>query len=149
MTVESQNPAAELKRIIVEGHISEDALQTITGIQPEKLLTYLDQATPGMTRLTTERQLLSNDESARLSILVGQLTVGLQIGDDERLKTILESLTIECHLTIQQISQLTGLNIEDLDSALHDPRTIPAEKKYELAIRGSYLINAVNQARGQ
>lgn len=149
MTVEAQNPAAELRRIIVEGHISEDALQAIMGIQPEKLLTYLDEAKHGMTRLTTERQLLSNDESARLSILAGQLTVGLQIGDDERLKAIFESLTIECHLTIQNISQLTGINIEDLDSALHDPRTVPVEKKYELAIRGSYLINAVNQARGQ
>lgn len=149
MTVESQNPAAELRHLIVDGHVSEEALQAITGIQPEKLLAYLDQATPGMMGHTTERELLSNDESGRLSILVGQLTVGLQIGDDERLKAIFESLTAQCNLTVEHISQLTGLNIEDLHSALHDPRTVPAEKKYELAIRGSYLINAVNQARGQ
>jgi hypothetical protein len=149
MTVDAQNPAAELKRMIVEGDVSEDTLQTITGIQPEKLLAYLDQATPGMMTLTTERQSPSNDESTRLSIFVGHLTVGLQIGDDDRLKAIFETLTVQCHLTVQNIAQLTGLSIEDLDSALRDPRTVPIEKKYELAIRGSHLINAVNQARGQ
>ncbi|QNE46145.1 hypothetical protein F1C58_03950 [Glaciihabitans sp. INWT7] len=149
MTVEAQNPAEELRRIISEGHISEDALQAMTGIRPEKLRTYVDDAKPGMMALSASPQALSNDESGRLSILVAHLTEGMQIGDDERLMAIFESLTIECHLTLQNIAQLTGLDIEDLKGALHDPRTVPIKKKYELAIRGSYLINAVNRARGQ
>jgi hypothetical protein len=143
------NSADELRRIIAEGRISEDALQAITGIQPEKLRSFLNEAMSGTTGLTTEPQALSNDESARLSILAAHLTEGLRIGDDERLKAIFESLTIECRLTPRNIAQLTGLDVDDLESALRDPRTVPLEKKYELAIKGSYLINAVNGARGQ
>lgn len=92
---------------------------------------------------------LSNDESARLSTLAAHLTDGLRIDDDDRLRAKFESLTIECRLTPRNIAQLTGLDIDDLESALRDPRTVPIEKKYELAIKGSYLINAVNRARGQ
>lgn len=149
MTSETYNTADELRRIVAEGRISEDALQAITGIQPEMLRSFLDEAKPGMTGLTTQPQALSSDESARLSILAAHLTEGLRIGDDARLKAIFESLTIECRLTLRNIARLTGLDVEDLEGALHDPRTVPIEKKYELAIKGSYLINAVNRARGQ
>jgi hypothetical protein len=149
MTSEAYNTVDELRRIIAEGHISEDALQSITGIEPEKLRSFLDEAKPGAAGLTREPQALSNDESTRLSTLAAQLTEGLRIGDDERLRAIFESLTIECRLTVQNIAQLAGLDVDDLESTLRDPRTVPIEKKYALAIRGSYLINAVNQARGR
>lgn len=149
MTSEMHNPVDELRRIIAEGSVSEDSLQAITGIQPEKLRSFLNDAKPGMSRFTAEPQALSNNESARLSILTAHLTEGLRIGDDERLKGIFETLTIECRLTPQNIAQLTGLGVGDLESVLRDPRTVPIERKYELAIRGSYLINAVNRARGQ
>jgi predicted DsbA family dithiol-disulfide isomerase len=143
--------ADELRRIIADGRISEEALQAITGIQPEKLQSSLNEAGAkhGMMAFTTEPQALSNDEIARLSILAAQLTEGLRIGDDERLKAIFESLTIQCRLTLGNIAQLTGLDVDDLQSALRDPRTLPLEKKYELAVKGSYLIGAVNRARGQ
>ncbi|MFM9920535.1 HTH domain-containing protein [Lacisediminihabitans sp. H27-G8] len=149
MTVEAQNPAAELRRLIAEGHLSEDALQAITGIQPDALLRSLAETQTGMMRVTTEPPSPSNDETSRLAILAAQLTVGLQIGDDDRLKGIFESLTIECHLTLQNIARLVGLDVEDVEKALHDPRTVPIERKYELATRGSFLINAVNLARGR
>ena len=149
MTSEAHNTVDELRRIIAEGRITEEALQSITGIQPERLRFFLDEAKPGMTGLSREPEALSNDESARLSILTAHLTEGLRIGDDERLRAIYESLTGECRLTLQNIAQLTGLVVDDLESALRDPRTIPIEKKYALAIRGSYLINAVDQARGR
>ena len=47
-----------------------------------------------MRGLATEPPALSNDESARLSILAAHLTERLQIGDDERLTAIFKSLTI-------------------------------------------------------
>jgi hypothetical protein len=120
MTSETYNTADELRRIIAEGRISEEALQSITGIEPEKLRSLFDEAEPGTTGLTREPQALSNDESARLSALAAQLTEWLRIGDDERLKAIFESLTIECRLTLQSIAQLTGLDVDDLESALRD-----------------------------
>ena len=149
MTSEAFNPVHELQRLIAEGRISEDALQAITGIQPEKLRSYLDEAQAGMTGLTAAPKVLSAEESARLSILAAHLAEGLRIGDDERLKAIFESLTIECRLTLQNIAELTGIDVDDLRSVLSDTQTIPIDKKYELAVKGSYLINAVNGARGR
>jgi len=149
MTTEAYDPVEELRRLILEGRISEDALQAITGIQPEKLRFALDTAKLGMRRFTAEPLALSDEETMRLSILPGQLAEGMQIGDDERLKAILESLTIECRLTLENLARLTGLGVDDLRSTLRDPRTVAIEKKYELGIKGSYLINAINQARGR
>lgn len=79
---------------------------------------------------------------------MAHLTEGLRIGSDDRLKAIFETLIIECRLTPRNIARLTGLNAEDVESALRDPRILPIERKYELAIKGSYLINTVNRARG-
>ncbi len=148
MTSPTFNPANELRRIIAEGYISEDALEAITLIPVERLKVFLDSTHAG-TGLSTELSSLSNDESARLSSLAAQLTEGLRIADDERLKGILESLTVECGLTLQNIAALTGLDTTELQSALLDPRTLSLEMKYEFATRGSYLINVVNQARGR
>ncbi len=53
MTAEGSNPAEDLRRVITEAHISEDALQAMTGIQPEKLRSFLDEAQPGMVGVAT------------------------------------------------------------------------------------------------
>lgn len=149
MTSQAHNTADELTRVIAEGRISEDALRAITGIEQEKLRSLLDAAQPGVTGLATQPQALSEDESVRLSVLAAQLTHGLQIDDDERLKAIFESLTVECSLTPENIAELIRLDVGDVESALGEPQSIPAEKKYQLALRGSYLINAASRARGQ
>jgi len=151
MTWEPYNPADELSRIVAEDRISEDALRAITGIQPQKLRAFLNGAgaKPEMIVAAAEPLALSNDEIGRLSILAPQLAEGMRIGNDERLKAIFESLTVECRLTPRNIARLTGVDVDVIENVLRAPRTIPIEKKYELAIKGSYLINAVNQARGQ
>ncbi|RFA10892.1 hypothetical protein B7R54_18020 [Subtercola boreus] len=142
------NPADELRILIGDGGITEDAVRSITGITTEKLRSFLNQAQSGMVVADPEKmEVLSTDESMRLSILVAQLTAGFQIDDDERLTAILESLTLECGLTVPNIARLTGLEIEDLESGLHDPASVPIEKKYALALRSSYVINAVGLAR--
>lgn len=134
MTAETHNSADELKHIIAEGRISEDALHAMTGVQPAKLRSFLSGTTPGMIGLAAEQPALSQDENARVSILVARLTEGLRIGADERLKAIVESLMLECHLTIRNLSLLTGLDVEDLESVLRDPRTVALNIKYELAL---------------
>lgn len=142
------NPADELRILIGDGGITEDAVQSITGINPEKLRSFLDQTQSGMVVADPEKTaVLSTDEIMRLSILVAQLTAGFQIDDDERLTGILESLTLECGLTLPNIARLTGLQIEDLESCLRDPTSVPIEKRYALALRSSYLINTVGLAR--
>jgi hypothetical protein len=49
-------------------------------------------------------------------------------------------------MTHQHIALLTGIDLNDLKSALYDPDTAKAERKYELAIRASYLMNAIGNA---
>src|SRR4051794_35338266 len=118
MTTEAHDPAEELRRLMVEGSISEVALQAVTGIQPEKLRFFLENREPVMTRFTPEPLALSDDEAMRLSILSGQLTEGMRIGGDERLKAIFESLTIECRHTPQALALLMGLDVDDVESVL-------------------------------
>ncbi len=90
--------------------------------------------------LSTKSATLAAEENGRLSILTAQLADGVQIGDDERLKGSLESLTIECHLTLENIAGLTGFDVHDLELALQDLQAVPADTKYALAIKSSYLI---------
>jgi hypothetical protein len=99
------------------------------------------------TGLTAKPQVLSGDQAQRLSAFAAQLTEGMRIGADERLKAIFEGLTLGCGLTTENLSRLTDLGIEDLEEVLRDPASLPIETRYELAIKGAYLINAVNLAR--
>jgi hypothetical protein len=146
MTSQTFNTADELRRIIAEGRISDKALQAITGISGDVLATFLSTTPAGEPGLSTSLASLSLDEELRVSGLVTQLTEGFQIDDDIRLRAIIESLTAQCHLTHQNIGLLTRIELDDLEKFMSDPKTVPVEKKYELAVRASYLINAVANA---
>ena len=52
----------------------------------------------------------------------------------------------QCRLTLHNNALLTQLRVEDLESFVNAPGSVPLEKKYELAVRASYLINAVANA---
>ncbi|MFJ3490271.1 HTH domain-containing protein [Leifsonia aquatica] len=147
MTTQAFDPATELKRLLEAGAISEEALQAITGIQHERLRAFLDEHAGAPGGLTARPQVLSGNEIGRLSVLAGQLTEGMHVGDDERLVAIYESLTIDCRLTARNIADLAGLDAGDVDGVLRDPGSLQAEKKYRLALAGGHLINAVNLAR--
>ncbi|WP_243226454.1 HTH domain-containing protein [Microbacterium sp. CIAB417] len=147
MTVHGHDVAADARRLIAEGYISEHALQAVTKVAPERVSAFL--ATSGSAGLSSDQPPLSPDESARVSILVGHLTVAFDIADDERLRAMLEGLTGECGFTLQNISRLTHVPVDEVTTALHDPGTLAAETKYALALRVSYLINAANQARAR
>ena len=147
MTTQGQSVAAQLRQLIAEEQISENALHSITRIEPGRLAAFLANDASNSVGLTVDEQSLSREANTRVSILAAQLTYGLEIDDDERLQGILESLTVECGLTLHNLARLTGLDIDDLRIALDDPRVLPSETKYVLALRGSYLINAATQAR--
>ncbi len=59
---------------------------------------------------------------------------------------MLESRTIACHLTTQNIAHLAGLDARDVDKALSDPQAVPIEQRYGIAMRCSYLINSLHLA---
>ncbi|SIR79440.1 hypothetical protein SAMN05880568_1505 [Microbacterium sp. RURRCA19A] len=80
-------------------------------------------------------------------MLSAQLTYGLDIDDDERLLGILQSLTVECHLSLENVARLTGLDLDDLILASRDPQKLSSDTRYAIALRASYLINAANQSR--
>lgn len=150
MSSQSIDVVDELNRLVAEGVITERALQAMTRIDSEKLHTALagEKHEPG-TLISADQQVLTSDESMRLSILAAQLTDGMTIGDDDRLKAIIESLNAEMHLSTHHIAQLTGVDAEDLESVLNNPRSVPIEVKYAIAIKGSYLMNTANLARGR
>lgn len=146
MTTDSFNTSEEVSRLLAEGQVSEEALRAITGIASESLRSFMSERAGA---LTAEPQALSGEEGERLSVLAAQLTQGMQVDNDQRLRAIYESLTMECRLTRRNIAALTGIAIEDLDIVLSDPRALSFEKRYDLAVKGAYLINAVNRARGR
>ena len=142
------NPADQLRGVIAVGGISEEALHAMTGIAPETLGHFLNAGAAETRGISANPPALTADEGFRVSVLAGLLVDGMQIDDDERLKGILESLTIECRLTPGNIAQLTGVGVQHVELALDDPHAVPLDKRYALATKGSFLITAVNQARG-
>lgn len=147
MTMHAHNPADQLRAVIADGGITEDALHAMTGVASETLGRFLNAGVVENQRLSTSPPVLAGDESLRVSLLAGLLSDGMQIDNDERLKGILESLTVECRLTPNNIAQLTGVDVKHVELALNDPEVIPLDKRYALAIKGSFLINAVNHSR--
>lgn len=146
MTPQLFNTADELRRAIGEGQISNKALQTITGIRSEVLTSYLETIPRGEPEVGPSAAELSREESTRLASLAAQITAGLQIDDDVRLRAIIETLTTQCHLTLQNIALLTRIGLDELERFVREPASAPLETKYELAVRASYLINAVANA---
>lgn len=141
------NTADELRRAVAEGRVSLDALRAITAIEGERLTAFLDESNRYEGGLSASEPLLSSDESIRLSGLAAQFIQGMEIDDDERLKAILEGLTIEFALTPHNIALLTSASMEDIEACLVDPRTVSRERKYPLGIRASYLSLAIANAR--
>lgn len=71
-----QSTAETLRQIMDDGRFSIEALQAITGIDPEALAAVLRDRRPPTMMVPIEPLRLSPDESARLSTLAAQLTVG-------------------------------------------------------------------------
>jgi len=137
MTTEAHDPAAELRGLIKEGRISEEAVLAITGMPAGRLRSFLAGSTA----------ILQHDEAGRLSLLVAHLVAGTRVDDDERVRAIIEALTLELRLTLENIAALTGLELGDLEAFLADPGSVPAERRYTLAVRLSHLLLAAAQAR--
>jgi hypothetical protein len=146
MTSQAFNTADELRRIIGDGRISDDALQSITGISGDSLSSLLRESPCVEPGLSASPSVLSGEETARLSGLTAQLTEGFSVDVDIRLTGIIESLTAQCHLTHANIALLTRIGLDDLEMFLGDPNAVSSETKFELAVRASYLINAAANA---
>lgn len=146
MTPSSNSVADSLRSLIADGALTETALQAMTKIDPQRLRSFLNDV--GVAGLSSAPLSLTVGETTRISTLDAQLTAGMQIEDDDRLRSILESLTFECHLEPEHIARLSGLAADDIRHALEDPSNVSPETKYSLATRSSYLLNAVNRSFG-
>ena len=126
------DPLEELTGLIASGHLSEDALQAMSRIPADELNAVLNGTA---------------EVPSKVGLLAAYLADGLPIANDERLTAIFETLTLECRLTPQNLAGLTGIDEDVIERFLRDPQSVSNEDKYALAVKGSYLINAVNQAR--
>jgi hypothetical protein len=147
MTTQMFNPAEELKRAVDEGRLSEESLEAITEVPTARLRFFLAGPEAGVVGVTAKPQPLSSDEATRLAVLAAQIGQGLEIDDDERLRATLEGLTAQFHLTPENIALLIHAEPTDLAVALREPASLPADRKYALASRLSYLTNAIERAR--
>ncbi|WP_424447599.1 HTH domain-containing protein [Microbacterium arborescens] len=147
MTSQMFNTADQLRRAVADGRVSEMALEAISQIPIGTLQVFLAGSVERTLGVTASPQPLSEDEAARLSVLASQILHGFDISDDERLRAILEGLTTQFHLTLENIALLARLDSVDLAAALRDPSSLPAERKYALATRLLYLTNAIERAR--
>ncbi|MFP3465593.1 HTH domain-containing protein [Leifsonia sp. SIMBA_070] len=142
MTVQAMDVGHELRRLVADGCISMGALAAITGIAPGRLQRLLDLQ-PGLSTAASE---FSEDEIRRVSTLAGQLTWGAEIGDYERLRAIIETLSAQFELSHENIALLTRTSVEDVQSFLADPATAPWEFTFHFAVRAYYLFHAVLNA---
>ncbi|WP_020075826.1 HTH domain-containing protein [Cryocola sp. 340MFSha3.1] len=142
MTVQGLNVGDELGRLIAEGSISMPALTAITGIAPTRVKKLLDLE-PGLSTAASE---FSEDEILRVSRLAGQLTWGAEIGDYERLRAIVETLTAQFELTHENIARLARIEMEELEAFFDDPDSVSWEAKFAMAMRVYYLFHAVLNA---
>lgn len=147
MTTQIFNPAEQLKRAVDDGRLSEESLEAITEIPTAKLRSFFAGAEAGPVGVTAKPQTLSSDEVTRLAVLAAQIGQGLEIDDEERLRATLEGLTAQFHLTLENIALLVDAEPTDLAVALREPASLPADRKYALASRLSYLTNAIERAR--
>jgi hypothetical protein len=146
MTVEAFDVEDELRRLVEEGRITPDAVQAVTGISGDALVPLLREEPRTGDGLTAVSGTLSNDESGRLSTLVVQLVESSKPNDDERVRGMIESLTRVFQLSQQNIALLTGVDVGELESFVQDPAATALETKYQLAVRVSYLVNAIGSA---
>ena len=142
MTVQGLNVGDELERLIAEGSISMQALTAITGIAPARLKRLLDLE-PGLSAAANE---FSEDEILRVSRLAGQLTWGAEIGDYERLRAIVETLTVQFELTHENVARLARIKAEELEAFFDDPDSVSWEAKFAMAMRLYHLFHAVLNA---
>lgn len=133
--------------MVSDGRLSVEALEAITGIDPDTLAAVLRDRRPPTVMVPIEPVRLSPEESSRLSTLAAQLTVGFEIDSDARIVAMLESLVEPGLLTLSNIAGIMRVDVADLEDVLRDVAAVPAERKYDLGVRVSYLVNALNQAR--
>jgi hypothetical protein len=132
--------------MVAEGRISEESLQAITGIRGDAIASLLGATHEREPGLFAPPSAFSPDEIGRLSTLVDQLAEGLQVDDDVRLSAIIQTLTVQFRMTHQHIALLIGMDPNDLESILSNPNAAQPERKCALAIRASYLMNAIGNA---
>ncbi len=146
MNASMEEPTTQLAGLIAQGKLSLDALHLMTGIDSERLTSVLKQD-PHPTGMRAGAPTLSEDENMRLSVLAGHLAHGFDIPDDDRIRAIAESLITEGGLTVENIALLAGVDADVVRAVSTDPGSVSPHEKYAFAVRGSYLVNAVNRAR--
>ena len=142
MTERALDIAGELRGLIADGRISSPSLTAITGIGPEGIAAFANSV-PGRWEAPTG---LSAEGMARLTALVAQLTEGLEIDDDVRLRAIVETLSVQFGLTRENIALLTKVPLDDLNASLGDPPAASHDVRFRVAMRVNYLFQAVANA---
>lgn len=128
MIQKSGKPEDIINELIASDKISAEAIVNLIHITPEQL----DQYRAGNTSSVPPA------ERSALFHLCMVLGPGLEIEDDERVISLLNSIIQEYHITLEQLSRLISVELSDL-KRLQNGEPVDAQTKYCAAVRIFYV----------
>lgn len=133
------DPLTILRSLLEKEAVSIESLEMITGVPKEDLESLLN---PNLNR-NSAIPTLSERQTAALSVISGQLSVGLSIPDNERLIGILEVLIEQFKFNYRNLSTLTGVSQSDIKLVHEGGGQVSQDIKFSLSVRASYILGAV------
>lgn len=143
------NTATEIKRLLAQGKLKPESLAAAASIEIEQLKQFLVAYGPTAETPPTSISSLSDKEIVRLSTLTAQLTTGLAIDDDERVRAYVETLSEQFGFVRENIALLIGVSRASIDAFLADADSVDTNTKYRIGVRCGYLISAITQAHAR
>ncbi|TCK61346.1 HTH domain-containing protein [Curtobacterium sp. PhB136] len=141
---EKQDVAHELRHIVEVDGVPYDTIGAITGTTPEKLRSYVETSPNGFADPADGG--LSPDEGARVSVLVAHLSAVKEIPDAERVEGMLAVLTQTFGFPVDALASVIGVEAAVLDDLATTFDDLPATVRTAVALRLSFLVNAINLA---
>lgn len=141
---DQQSVSDEIRSLVERDGVSYDSLSAVTGIDADALRTFAGTSQDGLTN--PNGGVLTLDEGERVSILVAQLTAIREVPDADRVEGIFAALTQTYGFTIPALAALLGVDEGSLESLSEAFESVPASSKTALAVRLTFLVNAINGA---
>lgn len=140
--------AQQLRSLIETGGVTIDAIASIVDVEPE-VVERLRVGDSTSAFVAPGQRSLDPDQAARLAGLVAQLSDGMQIDDEQRIVGMLDAIESQFGMTTSSIAALISVPVDTLASMRAEPRSVPESDRLAIAVRVSYLMIAISNARSR
>lgn len=121
----------DIEELIIERKLTVDTLSRITKINQQWFIDFISQK--------KDIENISEYEIRFLTDLTSVLKMGIDFDCDSRLKSIIETLIIECKMDTKTLSLCSGANEDVMCRFLSSTNLVSTEEKYELAVRIMFI----------